>query len=288
MKRKPYVTTGALFMGLIVLLGVMGVVSGLWSKNLVINGQVTTGDLNADWDCGYTNDDGATQVIPGGGGCVGVTEPAGDTGADPNTKEWPGFVDSAPFVRKDVGECTLTIGDQPNQTPTGFTYQVANVNIVNAYPSYECTITMFLSNTGSIPFNLLASQLTSEDLQFIEFDGCAFVEPVQVDPGNEEQLDCTVHVRQAAAQNVCTGTTGGTAFPVITERCEQPLTTTYSFGIEVCVAQWNEEATFGQCKESLQHEGPGPEEFGIAGVCSDGLDNDLDGLIDAADPGCLD
>ena len=79
MKRKPYVTTGALFMGLIVLLGVMGVVSGLWSKNLVINGQVTTGDLNADWDCGYTNDDGLTAlVIVEGGGCADARRRADD------------------------------------------------------------------------------------------------------------------------------------------------------------------------------------------------------------------
>lgn len=295
MKRRTYVTTGALFMGLIVLLGVMGVVSGLWSKNLVINGSVTTGDLNADWDCGYTNDDGLTGaagVVQGGGCAAATVEPAGDTGADPHGG-FPPFPYSDPFVSKDVAECRLTIGDQAGQPKTGFGNQVATVKIVNAYPSYECTTSMFLTNTGSIPFNIVGSNLSIAQGAPIEAKGCTFgTQTAQVDPGQEKQLDCTVHVLQTAKQNTCTGTTAASAttppFPVVTENCTNTPLTTYTFGIEVCVAQWNEAATFTQCKGSPQHEGPGPE-VGIVGigVCGDGLDNDLDGFIDAADSGCL-
>ena len=150
---------------------------------------------------------------------------------------------------------------------------------------------MFLTNTGSIPFNIIGSNLSIEEGAPIEALGCTFdpQETAQVDPGQEKQLDCTVHVLQTAKQNTCTGTTVLDPFVIVTEDCSasDPLVT-YSFGIEVCVAQWNEEATFGQCKGSPQHEGPGPE-VGIIGigVCGDKLDNDLDGKIDDEDDGCL-
>jgi hypothetical protein len=267
--RKPFLTAGALFMGLIMVLGAIGIVNGLWSKNLVINGVVETGDLNADWDCGYTNDDGAVAVIPGGGCPTTILEPAGDAGADPNNFDWPNFTDSSPFVYKDVGECELAIGD--TDVEFGFGDQVAYVTITNAYPSYECTITLFLTNTGSIPFNIVGASLTLApsavgNIETIDDAGVNQCDPsaldaVQVDPGEEEEFVCTVHVTQTADQSVCTGTTGegvddsdAAVFPVVTETCT--TTVSYEFAINVCVAQWNEDATFDECKNSLQHEGP--------------------------------
>jgi hypothetical protein len=325
MKGKPYLTTGALFMGLIMLLGTIGIVNGLWSKNLVVNGVVETGDLNADWDCAFTNDDGENFTPPTTGPCSTLVAEIGDGGADPNNLEWPGFVDSDPFVYKDVGECTVTVGD-----PTGeFGAQVAVVEIVNAYPSYECEITLALSNTGSIPFNIAGSNV--EGIEEPLEGSCVFPEDEQVDPGEEGLVECTIHVMQTAAQNVCTGTTAASTlpdsdtpgvFPVVTETCTVGLGT-YTFGLEICVAQWNEAATFEQCKDSAEHEGPGgagdgdgipdaldncdevsnPDqadadgdgignacdtEVGTTGIgdCGDTFDNDGDGLVDGADPGC--
>jgi hypothetical protein len=260
-----------MFMGLLVILGTLGIVNGLWSKNLVINGTVSTGDLNADWDCGYTNDDGAVEVIQGGGCDTSVVEPDGDTGADPNNYNWPNFIDNDPFVRKDVAECDLEIGDH-NTGEGSFGDQIAYVTIHNAYPSYECTITLYLTNTGSIPFNIVGANLTMEEEAegIIETVNAAGVdlcdvdatEDTQVDPGNELAFSCTVHVSELAAQNVCTGTTAQSTttppFPVITETCTNTPLPTYDFAINVCVAQWNEETTYENCKnpDPGTHEGP--------------------------------
>jgi hypothetical protein len=275
LKGKPFITTGALFMGLIVVLGAIGIVNGLWSKNLVINGVVETGDLNADWDCGYTNDDGSTTQV--GPDCALLAPETSDDGLDPIDFNWPNFVRSDPFVLKDVGECTLTIGDingdDPTTTPPGYGNQVAYVTLTNAYPSYECTVTLALSNTGSIPFNLVSADLilAPESEGIIETTAVGVDGPVdvcdpnplegtQVDPGTELLFTCTVHVTQIAAQSTCTGATTTTASggPTVEgEDCGDPGTT-YRFAVDVCVAQWNEEPTAEECKSPLvgTHEGP--------------------------------
>lgn len=269
-------SAGALFMGLIVLMGMLGLVNGLWSKNLIINGQVETGDLNADWDCGWTNDDGVQRVIQGSNPCPeGITEPAGDDGRDPHGS-FPPFPYSDPFVAKDVAECRITIGGDGE-----FGDQVANVLIENAYPSYECAIVMALSNTGSIPFNLAGAVLHTPEDTPIEYRCQLQVEDRQVDPGEERVVRCLIHVLQEAEQSDCTGTSVDTPWVIVTHECVEPVTT-YEFQIEACVAQWNEQATFEQCKDSVQHEGPGG-----AGD-ADGVTNDVDNCPDVANPGQAD
>lgn len=246
-------------MGLIVLLGVMGIVSGLWSKNLVIHGIVETGDVNADWDCGYTNDDGFEQVIQGGG-CDGVVETTGDIGLDPDNYDWPNF-NNTDHPLKDVGDCELTFDPS---APFGF--QEAFVRITNAYPSYECTVTLFLTNTGSIPFNVISADLvlpaaSQGIIETVDLGGADLCDPSvllqdpQVDPGQEKQLDCTVHVAQIAEQSTCTADTTSTN-PTIVDNVNCDPTVSYDFAIDVCVAQWNEAATADECKNSEQHEGP--------------------------------
>jgi hypothetical protein len=268
-------------MGLVVMLGLIGLVNGLWSKNLVIHGTVETGDLNADWDCGWTNDDGLVGLagtVQGGGCAATVLEPAGDTGLDPNNFNWPNFVDHDPFVSKDVGECHLEIGDR-NTDENSFGDQVAYVTITNAYPSYECTLVMFLTNTGSIPFNVIGAdlKLPPEAVGIIETGAVSAtgeivnvcdpsnLQDVQVDPGEELPFRCTVHVTQRAAQSTCTGaiTTTASGGPTVeNENCDPA--TTYQFALDVCVAQWNEAATAADCKASLQHEGPPETTFPTA------------------------
>jgi hypothetical protein len=241
-----------LFMGLIITLGAIGIANGLWSKTLEIRGQVTTGDLNADWDCGYTNDDGQVQLIIGvAGHCVGLSEPTGDDGRDPNNYNWPDFTDSTPFIRKDVGECHLTIGSD------NFGAQVATVRIVNAYPSYECTIALKLSNTGSIPFNFIGAGIQNlpPQLELLN-NNCQFPQDgQQIDPGLEATVLCTVHVKQSAAQNTCTGTSVLTPHVIVTENCGPNPPVVYSFRLLACVAQWNEAANLAQCI-AANTEGP--------------------------------
>ncbi len=269
--RKAFLSAGGLFMMLIVMLGVLGIVNGLWSKNLVVEGTVSTGDLNADWDCGYTNDDGRVFVIQGGG-CANVVEPGGDTGRDPINFDWPNFIRPVNFVQKDVGECDLTIGNPV------WGDQWADVTIKNAYPSYECTITLFLTNTGSIPFNIISANIVQpvgqdalETVDAAGFDQCdlSALANVQVDPGEEQEFNCTVHVKEIAAQSDCTGTTDTTpGWVVVTENCDPATQVTYQFALDVCVAQWNEAASPEQCKDPVGtglggiHEGPPATTFG--------------------------
>jgi hypothetical protein len=278
--RKAFMSAGGLFMLLVVMLGLVAVVNGLWSKNLVVEGIVETGDLNADWDCGYTNDDGLDGIdgVVQGGGCVDVSEDSGDVGLDPNRHDWPGFTDYDPFVRKDVGECHLRIGGDP------WGNQQALVTIENAYPSYECTVTLYLTNTGSIPFNLISANLVlpsnalgvieTVDAQGVDLcDPAALLDDPQVDPGEELPFDCTVHVGQTAEQSDCIGKTAYVPWPVVDHSCDPATLVSYEFAIDVCVAQWNEAATATECKNSAQHEGPGTSSCGFAGVvdiCVDG------------------
>lgn len=300
-RKKGLLSAGGLFMLLIIGLGLIGIVNGLWSKNLVIEGSVETGDLNADWDCAWTNDDG----LSGTAGTVGthcgqLVEPLGDDGRDPRTPGNPwNFPYHSPFVAKDVGECRVVIDPQEPTGQTDFGAQVATVSIVNGYPSYECTMTMFLSNTGSIPFNVVGSVLelnTADPIEMLN-NRCG-VEAVQVDPGEEQPMRCTIHIKQEARQNVCTGTTsigtdGGNEWPVVNHECSTHGQ--YNFAIKVCVAQWNEAATYGQCTSSPQHEGPGTDDFDGDGVLNavdncpivfnpDQADADSNGVGDACEP----
>ena len=49
MARKSFTLTSMLVLTLILTLGSIGVVSGLWSKNLTLEATVQSGDINADW-----------------------------------------------------------------------------------------------------------------------------------------------------------------------------------------------------------------------------------------------
>ena len=296
LKGKPFITTGALFMGLIVVLGAIGIVNGLWSKNLVVNGVVETGDLNADWDCAWTNDDAVTTTI-----CAGEAndEPVGDDGldtapTDPDFVATPGFFYSSPFVKKNVGRCTVDI--DPDNEGTEFDAQWARVSIENAYPSYQCTIVLALSNTGSIPFNIIGIFASLGDnadgIEFLDANGDAAgvcVLPAagtQVDPpteiaaSNEALVKCTVHVKETAWQSEgCEFDEWAFDFSIFGPgfvedadfECE--VEQTYHFALNACVAQWNEDPSSGlpldpavvpvfddadytSCKDSDQHEGP--------------------------------
>jgi hypothetical protein len=213
-------------MGLIIALGAIGIVNGLWSKNLLILGTVETGDLNADWASVEVSDNGLDPCTPG---------------VNPNDCDYPA---------KDVGSCEAVLGAPPGPLEE-FGDQVLTVTITNAYPSYECTVTAVIANTGTIPFNIISvSQAdlsgNEEGIELIGGpDGASCVLPdfpAQVDPGDtvEGEVSCTIHVLQTAAQS---GDPDG-------------LTQTYYFVLNACVAQWNEAATAEECKTSEQHEGP--------------------------------
>jgi len=187
--KRGFFSAGLLFLVLVGLLGALAVGYGLWSKVLTIEGSVTTGDFNADWDTASTNDSGTT-LDP----CT--------PGLNPN--------DCATFPPKNVGRCEVTGAGSQNLV----------VTITNAYPSYECTVTAAVTNTGTIPFNVLVGTSSSDD----ELDVVCTGTPGQVDPGQELEGTCWLHVTQDAKER-----------------------STYTAQASLCVAQWNESPTLADC-----------------------------------------
>jgi hypothetical protein len=159
---------------------------------------VTTGDFNADWDTASTNDP------------LGTLDPC--TALNPNDCAYPA---------KDVGRCEVT----------GEGTQNLVVTITNAYPSYECTVTAAVTNTGTIPFNVLVDGSSSDP----ELDVVCSGTPGQVDPKQELEGSCWIHVKQTAKER-----------------------TDYTAKAALCVAQWNETPTIADCIAAAGQSEPGP------------------------------
>ncbi len=287
MRRTRFLTTGALFMGVIITLGAIGIANGLWSHTLTVAGTVETGDLDIAWNCGWTNDDGIVQVIDNPTSAQSCnnpsfTEPAGDNGGDPHGNATIAngagydFPYTDPFTVKNVGRCTIAFHpDHP---------EVVRVLLENGYPSYECTFSLGLSNTGTIPVNVIGVAFNLSNSIAIEFLGGgsapghpACIVPsglngtelsgdfrdAQVDPGQDALVICTVHVTQHAEQSSGCDNTGfhhdGPGFIpgyALDKDFNCTSQTTYSFDMKVCAAQWNEATDPAACVEAAENEGP--------------------------------
>jgi hypothetical protein len=99
----------------------------------------------------------------------------------------------------------------------------------------------------------------------------------QIDPGQEESGSLKLHVKQEAAQSDCTA--DSTDVPTVgvivhSIECDPDTLVSYHFEVFVCVAQWNEAATYDECKSSPQHEGPNVDKI----IDADGFASPLDGL----------
>lgn len=185
--KRGFFSAGVLFLVIVGLLGALAVGYGLWSKTLTVDGTVKTGDFNADWDWAMVSDEGLDPCTPD---------------LNPSGCNYP---------PKDVGSCSVD----------GVGTQALTVTIDNAYPSYECTITAAITNTGTIPFNVLVDG-TSQDPELDII--CEDPAGQQVDPGDELPVSCWVHVRQEAKER-----------------------STYTASATLCVAQWNESPTIEEC-----------------------------------------
>ena len=193
--KRSFMSAGVLFLVLVGLLGALAVGYGLWSKTLTVQGTVKTGDFNADWDSATVSDQGLDPCTPD---------------LNPNPCNYP---------PKDVGSCDVF----------GVGSQELTIIIENAYPSYECTITAALTNTGTIPFNVLVGVGESDP----ELDVICEQPTGQVDPNEEAEGWCWVHVRQEAKER-----------------------STYTASATLCVAQWNEAPTFAECVNSAGQSEP--------------------------------
>jgi hypothetical protein len=289
MNGKRRLPLGFLAAGLLMALAAVGIVNGLWSKNLVINGEVTTGDLEVEW----------SRV----GVCLEFWTWPDEPEAFPD--------DFGEFLGKDVGWFTVAI----NQTDR----QILEIEVHNAYPSYAFDCELHWENTGSIPVNFIdydvvfeGSSCDRSGTDEIIFDCGVFTIVIvndigQVDPGEERGRSYIFHVEQPAEQSDCSATGSGTPWQIGGPNplpannaagldCDPETLVDYSFQIKLCVAQWNEAATYQQCVDSDQHEGPGgagDEDFD--GVyepddnCPDDFnpgqeDVDADGVGAACDP----
>ena len=148
---------------------------------------------------------------------------------------WPRGGNPGEVEGKDVGRTTTLIDPQDPQ--------ILHVTIDNGYPSYavDCqvhftndgTIPFFIRGTGIVPISLnltncvptgnISKTLKCDQLtvKFVDNIG------VQLDPADEAASSLLVHVEQPADQLA-----------------------TYKFDVLVCMAQWNEPATFNQCVEA--------------------------------------
>jgi hypothetical protein len=214
-RRAP--PLGLLALALLLTLATIGVVFGLWSKTLVIEGTVQTGRLHARWDAAICSEF--------------------------HNWPWPpeglGEVDG-----KDVGHTTWEIDPDDNN--------VLNIVIDNGYPSYAIDCEVEYINDGTIPFiirgfdimagspNLHNCTLTGttnsktlacDELTVVFVDGVGS----QIDPGDMVASSLRIHIEQPAEQNA-----------------------EYAFKLRICVAQWNEAATFAQCVAAAPTPTPPP------------------------------
>jgi hypothetical protein len=172
---------GALLFLLLLALASIGVVYGLWSKVLVIEGTVQTGRLHARWDGAICSEFFNWPWPPEGNGEVDG---------------------------KDVGSTTITIDPNDNNRLL--------VTINNGYPSYAVDCEVEYVNDGTIPFlirgttivpgpgltncTLTGNQtktLACDQLTVILVDGIGS----QIDPGDGVASSLRVHVEQKAGQN---------------------------------------------------------------------------------------
>jgi hypothetical protein len=297
MNRKR--TSIGLIAGLfLVALASIGIVNGLWSKNLEVHGVVETGDLSIDWTnprCGELN-------------------------------PWPTGDIQGEYLGKDVGWFEVDIN--PDDDDPDFGDQVMNITIHNAYPSYFVDCELHWYNSGSIPVRFGGASLTPGD--GLNADDCDFIFGTnppsiqmncpeltvifsdgvgQVDPClPEDILVCRVahsleiHVEQPAEQSHCAATGSGNPWQIGGPNAVNGPGDTlgalvctgtpvsYSFELMLCAHQWNEDASFIECKNSLQHEGPpagpGNGDFdgdGIPDLTDECDTEDEDGVVDLDD-----
>jgi len=164
----------------------LGVGYTLWSKSLYIDGTVGTGSVDSIFVDPFTDDDNKVDDLD---------KDVGDTGTcinDPNTSCDPdGSGKNVPRKDKDVGQCFVEFDAKD---PTGETLLVT---ILNAYPSYYCTVFFDVKNSGSIPVKIInlaamGPHITASWTQ-LEIGQ-------QIHPGDMVPGDLDIHVEQSAPE----------------------------------------------------------------------------------------
>jgi len=155
---------------LVILLLVLGVAYAHWSDSISINGTVETGTMSMGFTGEYT--------------CVEE---------EPKDKEVAGF----------TVEFTGSYTD-PKTGKSGYTKMT--ITITNAYPCYKLTCTCKVSNTGTIPIDVLDPVITAPDevdvsVWYEDLEGNVLSTPFQADTCSSWILKVVVHVTQYAGEN---------------------------------------------------------------------------------------
>jgi len=256
-------------MVLVLALASLGVAYGLWSKTLTIDASVNTGNVNAEFTEAFTDDDNLLNdplldSLDVGHCPLPSVDDDGDGEVDEDSiddldndddgqvdEDPPGKLSSCdpaaggpdPKLRhdKDAAVCLAKTADEDIEQVGD---QNAQVEIIDAYPSYFCTAWFRIHNNGSIPVKVLRIDVTDEEGNLIieaaepsviydldltgpegEPDGLPDLNlhitdielRQQIDPGQVVLLDLEMHVKQNAPSN-----------------------STFSFEVLMQLAQWNE------------------------------------------------
>jgi hypothetical protein len=221
MRRVRTIRTGPLFLAMVVALATMGVGYGLWSDNLFIRGEISTGTVTAEFDRAFTDDDGSVDEPLLDGNDVGncPIQAGGDSSCDPAASG----ADPKPRHDKDVALCTADVINS----------DLGIIKKSGVYPGYFCTAWFGVHNDGSVPIRIAEAKVNGSPVVpgvatpfDLDGDGADDVKVhltgidvcQQIDPDETVLMDVDQEILQDASQ-------------------ARNLT----YAIEVTVQQWNEE-----------------------------------------------
>ncbi|MEM4970069.1 MAG: hypothetical protein QXE01_02325 [Sulfolobales archaeon] len=200
---------------LTMILVIMGAAIAMWSDSLKIKTTINTGDVDVEF------------------GEISTNDPEGSVD--------PGYT-------KNVGTCyanKVEIENEDQGNPSGNNDLDLNITIVNAYPSYNCTITFEVRNTGTIP---VKGPHVTTDSDFNSWNGTYVIcianfTEIQIDPGQSAWFKISCHVLQSAQENQIYK---GQIYLMFHQWNEEPTTTTPPPPLQPQIRKFFTNSTGGQ------------------------------------------
>lgn len=179
---------------LFVFLASIGIGYALWSKTLHIDGTVNTGSVDSVFVNPFTDDDNVlnNSLDPGDSGDCAISVNEGGGSCDPAE-----FGPKASRKDKDVGQCFVEF-DESDKTG-----ETLKVTVVNAYPSYYCTVFFDVKNTGTVPVKIITLALVGQSVTAGNITGewSELKIGQQIDPGDVVPGNLGLHVEQSSPQS---------------------------------------------------------------------------------------
>lgn len=219
-------------------LSTLGVAYGLWTKTLVVEGTVRTGEVDLIFVDAFTDDDGrvdnATKDSQDDGGpSEGFDAWGPASSADPAASGR----DEKAHYDKDVAKCEASIHEDAQQ---------GSIDKFDVYPSYVCTAWFDIRNIGNIPVKIKSVTITPDGHDSSDGDGAVNVrlsETNSFDLDGDLKADVEIHV---ADIRLCQQIDPGEVVQMsidqhILQAAEEREELNYI--LEVLLAQWNEMGT---------------------------------------------